>query len=87
MHGDGQEVTMLPQLDTDDTRLLDDVLSQQLRRLLLQIAHADDRSFRHQLRQRYEQLEAIRRKIVGQAPAQAAQGEIEGDIELDSSFH
>lgn len=54
---------MLHHLDTADVRLLDDILSQHLRGLLVEIAHADDRAFRDELRGRHEEVEALRRRL------------------------
>lgn len=79
---------MLHQLDTDDIRILDEVLSQQLRTLLNEIAHADDRAFRRSLLDRYERIESIRHHLVASAPeVLQPETEREDDIELDSSFH
>jgi hypothetical protein len=78
---------MLHQFDADDIRILDEVLGQQLRTLLLEIAHADDREFRHALRERYERLESIRHRLIGPPVPQVLQMEKDDEIELDSSFH
>ena len=72
------------QFDADDIRILDEVLSQQLRTLLFEIAHADDRRFRLSLQQRYERLASIRQRLIGPGVLQA---EKDDEIELDSSFH
>jgi hypothetical protein len=60
---------MMHHLDSDDMRLLDEVLSQYLRGLLAEIAHADDRAFRDQLRARHEQVDALRRRLTSPAAA------------------
>lgn len=76
------------QFDADDIRILDEVLSQQLRTLLFEIAHADDRRFRQSLQQRYERLASIRQRLIGPpATPGILQAEKDDEIELDSSFH
>ena len=78
---------MLHQFDADDIQVLDEVLAQQLRTLLFEIANADDRQFRQSLRQRYERIEAIRMRLIGPPVPQVLQIEKDDEIELDSSFH
>jgi hypothetical protein len=56
---------MMHHLDTDDMRLLDEVLSQHLRGLLGEIAHADDRAFRDDLRARHERIDVLRQRLTG----------------------
>ena len=51
---------MMPMLDREEVLLLDEILSQYLRQLLSEIAHADDRAFRDDLRDRCERTEALR---------------------------
>jgi hypothetical protein len=65
------EITMMHHLDSDDMRLLDDILSQHLRSLLAEIAHADNRAFRDHLRDRYERVEALRRRLTSRPEATA----------------
>jgi hypothetical protein len=78
---------MLHQFDADDIRILDEVLSQELRTLLMEIAHADDRLYRDALRERHARLASIRLRLVGPPVPQVLQEEKDAEIELDSSFH
>jgi len=79
------EATMLHQFDTDDVTLLDEVLEHELKTLLLEIAKADDRSFRDELRHRHARLEAIRKRLTGPPVIPMIREEII-DIEVDYSF-
>ena len=62
---------MMHHLDSDDIRLVDEILSQHLRGLVREIASTDDRDFRTELRQRYERIEALRARLVGRPLASA----------------
>ena len=75
---------MLHEFDQDDIRLLDEVLTQHLHTLLFEIANADDRAFRADLRLRYERLDAMRRRVTG---SPVAVGINEREVDLDSGFH
>lgn len=76
---------MLHQFDTDDIRLLDEVLEHELKTLLLEIAKADDRAFRDELRHRHARLESIRKRLAGPPVTPVIREEII-DIEVDYSF-
>ena len=67
---------MLHQFDTDDIRLLGEVLDQHLRTLLFELGRADSPDFKEDLRRRYDRLDAIRRRLAGPPASQ----------ELDSHF-
>lgn len=54
---------MMHHLDMDDMRLIDEILSLHLKGLVSEIAHADDRAFRDGLRERYEKVDALRRRL------------------------
>lgn len=56
---------MMHHLDSDDIRLIDEVLSQHLRGLLGEIAHADDREYRDGLRERHERIDQLRQRLTG----------------------
>jgi hypothetical protein len=55
---------MMHHLDSDDMRLIDEILSQHLRGLVAEIAHTDDRAFRDGLRERHDRVEALRCRLV-----------------------
>lgn len=55
------------EFDDTEVQLLEEVLGQHLRTLLTEIAHADDRAFRDQLRLRHEQVDAIRHRLTRRA--------------------
>ena len=54
---------MTLELDGDQVRLLHEVLGLQLRALLAEIAHTDDRAFRDDLRIRHQHLDDIRQRL------------------------
>jgi hypothetical protein len=60
---------MISDLTSADVLLLDEVIRQHLKGLLGEIAHADDRAYRDELRQRHEQLEDIRHRLMRPGPA------------------
>ena len=54
---------MLLELSATEARDLKEALESNLRRLLEEIAHADQRAYRDMLRERYERLEQLNRRI------------------------
>jgi hypothetical protein len=55
--------TMLLELSTPEARELKQSLESSLRRLLEEIAHADQRAYRDMLRERYERLDQLNRRL------------------------
>jgi hypothetical protein len=53
---------MLP-VTNEEARDLDDVLEGQLREMRLELARTDDRAYRSDLRDRYEHLERIQKRL------------------------
>ncbi len=56
---------MLHQFDTDDIRILHEVLDQHMRTLLFELGRADSPDYKDGLRRRYLRLDAIRRRLAG----------------------
>jgi hypothetical protein len=54
---------MLLELSTPEARELKQSLESSLRRLLEEIAHADQRAYRDMLKERYERLEQLNRRL------------------------
>jgi hypothetical protein len=54
---------MLLELSAPEARELKQSLESSLRRLLEEIAHADQRAYRDMLRERYERLEQLNRRL------------------------
>jgi hypothetical protein len=54
---------MLLELSTPEARELKQSMESSLRRLLEEIAHADQRAYRDMLRERYERLEQLNRRL------------------------
>jgi hypothetical protein len=55
--------TMLLELSTPEAQDLKQALDSSLRKLLEEIAHADQRAYRDMLRERYERLEQLSRRL------------------------
>jgi hypothetical protein len=54
---------MLIEMSELERRELEEVLRQHLQTLLNELAHADDRAYRRELRQRYDRLEQLQRRL------------------------
>ena len=54
---------MLLELSTPEARELKQSLESSLRRLLEEIAHADQRAYRDMLKERYERLDQLNRRL------------------------
>ena len=54
---------MLLELSAPEARELKQALDSELRQLLDEIAHADQRAYRDMLRERYERLEQLNRRL------------------------
>jgi hypothetical protein len=60
---------MLIEMSELERRELEEVLRQHLQTLLNELAHADDRAYRRELRQRYDRQEQRRLSLPGQPEA------------------
>jgi hypothetical protein len=58
-----RSTTMLLELSAPEARELKQAMESTLRRLLEEIAHADQRAYRDMLRERYERLEQLNRRL------------------------
>jgi hypothetical protein len=54
---------MLLEMNAEETRELREVMDAQLRSLLEEIAHADNRAYREMLRNRYQRLEQLHHRL------------------------
>ncbi|NBD14425.1 MULTISPECIES: hypothetical protein [Corallococcus] len=54
---------MLLELSNDESRVLKDAIDSSLHALLEELAHAEQREFKEALRQRYDRLEALQRRL------------------------
>lgn len=54
---------MLLELSNDEARVLKDAIDSSLLALLEDLAHAEHREFKEALRQRYDRLEALQRRL------------------------